>query len=288
MRRILIITGEHLMGGLAVAVAMLVGALSASAGPVQLAPHRAVYTITLDRTAAGSGVSELSGRMVYELKGSVCKGYVQTIRFVTQTESPKGKQTLMDLRSFYREDGDARRFRFETRQFQDERLAETVAGDAQRGDDKGAVRVTVKKPRHLRKTFGRDVLFPIQHTIEILEAARAGKKVYAADLYDGSEKGAKLYETTAVFGDRKPPGYNSSLPPAENGKLLDGQSAWPVSLSYFDKTTSAGDSIPEYELAFLFFENGVSRKLFIDYGSFAIKGRLTRLEMLKPDDCNNP
>jgi EipB-like len=277
--------GGRCIGWFAFGVAIISGHTVALAAAVQLAPHRAVYNITLERTAAGSGVAELTGRMVYEFKGSACKGFEQTIRFVTQTESPKGKQTLMDLRSYYHEDGDAGRFRFETRQFQDERLAETVSGNARRGSNKGAVRVTVKKPRQLQKTFGHHVLFPIQHTIEILEAARAGAKVYVADLYDGSEKGGKLYETTAVFGDRKPPGYNASLPSAVNGKLLDGQASWPVSLSYFDKSKGADDSIPEYELAFLFFENGVSRKLFIDYGSFAIKGRLTRLEMLKPDKC---
>jgi hypothetical protein len=270
---------------LAFGLALMSGHAAAIAAPVQLSPHRAVYNITLERTAAGSGVAELSGRMVYEFKGSACKGFEQTIRFVTQTESPKGKQTLMDLRSYYHEDGDAARFRFETRQFQDERLAETVSGNARRGRDKSGVRVTVKKPRRLQRTFGRHVLFPIQHTIEILEAARAGAKVYVADLYDGSEKGGKLYATTAVFGDRKPPGHNASLPKAVNAKVLDGQASWPVSLSYFDKKKGADDSVPEYELAFLFFENGVSRKLFIDYGSFAIRGRLTRLDMLKPDTC---
>ena len=30
--------------------------------------------------------------------------------------------------------------------------------------------------------------------------------------------------------------------------------------------------LPVYELSFLFFENGVSRKLFIDYGEFAMQG----------------
>ena len=131
-----------------------------------------------------------------------------------------------------------------------------------------------------------NVLFPIQHTREILEAARAGRRIYSSDLYDGSEKGAKIYETTAVLGDRKPPGYNTALPPVVNGKALDSQAAWPVSLSYFGKERRARDAVPEYELAFLFYENGVSRKLFIDYGSFAIKGRLVRLKMLDGGTCS--
>jgi EipB-like len=41
---------------------------------VVLAPHKAVYDFALARAAAG-GVSEMTGRMVYELTGSPCEGY---------------------------------------------------------------------------------------------------------------------------------------------------------------------------------------------------------------------
>ena len=62
-----------------------------------LAPHRAVYEITLDRSRGGSGVSDMSGRMVYELKGSECEGYTQTMRFVTRMTN----QEAIDRRDRY-------------------------------------------------------------------------------------------------------------------------------------------------------------------------------------------
>ena len=43
--------------------------------------------------------------------------------------------------------------------------------------------------------------------------------------------------------------------------------------------------MPVYELSFLFFENGVSRKLFIDYGEFAIQGELKEITFLAPSKC---
>lgn len=255
--------------------------------PVKLAPHRAVYELSLERSAAGSGVTELSGRMVYELKGNDCKGYEQRTRFVTRTQNQKGDETLTDLRSLYVESGDATRFRFDTTQYQNDRLTEQTTGEARRKED-GApeLRVNIKKPIRKRTSLkGADILFPIEHTKALLAAALAGKRIFVADLYDGSEKGLKVFETTAVVGDRKAAGAKSDLPALKNGAVLDRQPSWPVSLSYYAKDGVKGDAVPEYEIAFQLYENGVSRKLFIDYGNFAIRGVLSHLEMLEPGKC---
>ena len=52
-----------------------------------------------------SGVTELSGRMVYELKGNDCKGYEQRTRFVDEntyewsgTNIQGGREPLPDLK----------------------------------------------------------------------------------------------------------------------------------------------------------------------------------------------
>ncbi|WP_032450615.1 EipB family protein, partial [Brucella pinnipedialis] len=45
------------------------GAASA-ASAVRLVPHRAIYDLTLDRADEKSGISGLTGRMVYEFNGS--------------------------------------------------------------------------------------------------------------------------------------------------------------------------------------------------------------------------
>jgi hypothetical protein len=43
--------------------------------------------------------------------------------------------------------------------------------------------------------------------------------------------------------------------------------------------------VPVYELTFLFFENGVSRQLFIDYGEFALQGEIKEITFLEPKKC---
>ena len=72
------------MGALALAAECSAASVPAAAQTILLAPHRAVYEMTLVTTRGGTGVTAVSGRIVYELTGSVCEGYTQNMRFVTQ------------------------------------------------------------------------------------------------------------------------------------------------------------------------------------------------------------
>ena len=108
----------------------------------------------------------------------------------------------------------------------------------------------------------------------------AGKTSFRADLFDGSEKGEKVYDTISMIGARKPPGANRALRVVQNAEALDAVAAWPVSIAYFEPGSDNSDAVPVYELSFLFFANGVSRKLYIDYGEFGLKGTLTEIQFL--------
>jgi hypothetical protein len=61
--------------------------------------------------------------------------------------------------------------------------------------------------------------------------------------------------------------------------------AWPVSIGYFEPGSDHTDAVPAYELSFLFFENGVSRQLFIDYGEFSMRGDLKEIVFHPPSKC---
>ena len=270
----------------AIGLTPLVADAAGPAEPATLAPHRAVYEITLDKARAGAGMSDLTGRMVYELTGSACDGYTQTMRFVTRMISQEGEPSVSDLRSTTVEDTTAKTFKFNSSQYKDDQQTEVTAGDAVRQAPDVPIKVEVAKPKKLALTIGADALFPVQHSIALLDAARAGKSIFSADLFDGSEKGEKVYATTAVIGGRVAPGKAAKTPDVKNTEKLDTLAAWPISLSYFDKKADKSDGTPSYELAFLFFENGVSQRLFIDYGDFSIRGALKDLTFLDAPPCN--
>lgn len=252
---------------------------------IELAPHRAVYDMTLERSAAGSGVVELTGRMVYEITGNACQGYKQNTRFVTRSVDQSGQQSIMDLRSKFWEDGRGRTFRFDTDHYRNEQLTEKSAGTAERDDGRNGVKIRISSPQRKNLDLSDEILFPIQHTLRLLQAAHRGETIFIADIYDGSEKGAKVYATTAVMGVKKTGSFNADLNRIKNNKALQGLAAWPVSLAYFEQHKEQADAVPSYELGFLFYENGVARNLFIDYGHFAIRGKLAALEMLASSDC---
>lgn len=254
--------------------------------PVVLAPHRAIYEITLDQARGGSGVSDLSGRMVYELTGSACEGFTQNMRFVTRMTNQEGAASLTDMRSSSWEDAIAKSFKFNSTQYRDAKLSETTEGDASRGSKAVEGKVELTKPEKKGIALKSNVYFPIQHSIALIEAARKGDAVFQADLYDGSEKGAKTYATTSYIGRPQPVGYNKKLRVLANADKLDSLRSWPVSISYFEEGAEKKDATPSYELAFLYFENGVSRRLFIDYGDFAIRGELKELTFLEPGKCD--
>lgn len=275
------------LGGAALLTAPAVPSRAQSPNAVgsDLAPHRAVYEIALADARNGTSITDMSGRMVYELTGSACDGYTQNMRFVTRITNQEGAATVTDMRTSSWEDAVAKAFRFNSSQFKDTKLEEAIDGDANRAEPHGEVKVELSKPSKKAVRLKRDTYFPVQHSIALLAAARKGSRIFVADLYDGSEKGEKVYSTTSFIGKQKPPGYNLNLPGVENTGKLNDMRSWPISISYFEDSAGRADAIPSYELAFLYFENGVSRRLFIDYGDFSVHGVLKKLTFLEPSKC---
>jgi hypothetical protein len=257
-----------------------------SGAATKLVPHRAVYDITLDRAKGGAGVSDLAGRMVYELTGSACVGYTQTMRFVTRMTNQEGQQTVSDLRSSSWEDAAAAHFRFNSTQYRNEKLSEATDGEARRKSPSAEVQVELTKPGKKELRLKAGLMFPMQHSIALIDAARAGLSTLTTDLYDGSDKGEKVYSTTAQIGKMRPAGANAKLPPVKGTEILDKVTAWPVSISYFEPNSDSQDAVPAYEISFIYFENGVSRQLLIDYGEFSIRGSLRSIEFLAADKCD--
>jgi hypothetical protein len=229
-------------------------------------------------------VSELKGRLVYELKGSACDGFEQRMRFVTRTTNSEGKTAISDRRSEFREKLDARDFSFTMTNFVNRRRDEDVRGEAERtADGKTSVRIT--RPQRKTLTYDQSAIFPIGHLVKLLERATAGDRILTAYVFDGAEKGEKLYATTTAIGALQKTGANAGLPEVDGADALDQVPAWPVSMSYFTTDAVNSDGLPTYEIAFLLFENGVSRRLNIDYGTFSMSGTLTSLEMLERKAC---
>ncbi|MBJ7536032.1 cell envelope integrity EipB family protein [Rhodomicrobium vannielii ATCC 17100] len=277
--------------GLSACVALSCAPASAQEKPaeaIELAPHRAVYELVLDRTGAGSNISDIRGQLTYDFTGSACQGYTLNTRLVTEIYDREGKQSTTDTRSESVEDGEGRRFRFNTSQYMNKspKPADATSGLAVRAPKGGreTVTVTLYKPKKGSFTLPGNIYFPTQHSIAILKAAKAGDTRLQADFFDGSDKGTKIYETTTVIGAPLQLAANAQLPTIKNAEILDSIQSWPVVVSYYEQNGKK-DGLPTYEVSFRIYANGVSRKLTLDYGAFALSGELSAIEFLPSKPC---
>ncbi len=248
----------------------------------ELASHRAVYELKLATTRGKTAVAA-RGRILYDFSGSACEGYKLEFRQVSELDNGEGRVTLSDLRSNTFEDAAAKNYQFNSQNYLNQRLVDSVDGKAERESNR--IAVTLSKPKDKTLDLEATIVFPTEHVRRIIEAARAGKTILEFPIYDGSETGEKVYNTLTVIGRTIEPGVK--VPPDAAGKehALDGLKRWPVTVSYFDKSKNMGEQIPVYSISFELYENGISRALLLDYNDFAIAGELTTLDVRESKAC---
>jgi hypothetical protein len=275
---------------LAVCIAPVQGYQQAAAAPpadqVLLAPHRAIYDLKLAKSRGSRGIEGVRGRILYDFSGSACEGYQLQFRQVSELDSGEGKAALSDLRSTTWEDGEGRKFRFNSENLFNERRTDIVDGHAER--NKKAVAVSLNKPKEKNFTVPSTAVFPTEHMRRIIAAAREGKSVLDFPVYDGSESGEKLYNTLTVIGHAIAPGDKAPTDASAKISALSKLARWPVTISYFDKTdkkSEEGEETPVYSITFELYENGISRSLILDYTDFTISGEMTSLEMKNAKPC---
>jgi hypothetical protein len=257
-------------------------ALAEAAPGLPLVAHRAAYDISLEDSSGPSSSSAqapiaATGLIAYEFRGSACEGYTSNFRQMTEMERSEGDPIAMQVNANSFEDGAGKsmRFQIDSKSAQD---TPPVAGTATRGDDDD-MRVVLTKPKAETLDFGREVLFPTQHIERLIELAKRGGGPMQARVYDGSETGAKIFATMSVVGKEATKPDEDT----ETASALSGIRRWPVVISYFDEAKT--DAPPDYTLSFDLYENGVSGSLRLDYGAFALRARLRKLEILPATGC---
>ena len=254
---------------------------------VVLAPHRAIYDLKLSKSSGSRGIQAVRGRIVYDFSGNACDGYELNFRQVSELDSGEGKDALSDLRSTTWEDGEARKFRFNSENKLNDNPAEVVDGAAER--NASTVAIELKKPKSRKFTVPVDAVFPTEHMRRIVLAARDGKTVLEFPVYDGSETGEKLYNTLTIIGRAIEPGQKPVSDAAAKIPEMAALRRWPVTISYFEKkdekAEQSGEQTPVYAISFELYENGISRGLILDYNDFTITGEMSSLEMKKEKSC---
>ena len=238
-----------------------------------LAPHRAVYDLTLDEASDRSGITGLSGRMVYEFNGSACEGYTVNFRFVTQINTNEATR-LTDQQTTTFEDAEGKSFSFVTKSFVDQSLDKEVKGTATLGA--AGLEVDLDKPEENTIALAK-TQFPTQHLIELINKAETGETFYETNLFDGSEEADEVMTTTVIVGKKS--GAKTGDPESPVLKDLAAEQYWPVDIAYFSDAGKGGEEVPQYRISFKLHPNGLTRDLVMDYGDFSMTGKLVNLSL---------
>ncbi len=263
-----------------IAVVLLAGAV-VPVSAATLTAHRAIYDLVLDPERPGTQVDKARGRIAFQLTGSLCEGYTILLRQVTSLDTGEGQVTVSDLRSESWENAASTNYRFKTQNFVNRQIREDVSGTVVKQKN-NALAVRVSKPKAASFVLPGRIYLPTEHTRAMLAAAERGEKLLSANIYDGSPDGRKIYETLTVIG--------AAVTPADTeqplSRALKGLKRYPVVTSYFE--AGKADRVPAYTLAFDLYENGVSSALRLNYGNFALKGKLQSVELLPVKPCKAP
>ncbi|CAN7285076.1 cell envelope integrity EipB family protein [Agrobacterium genomosp. 3] len=256
---------------------------AANALPVavpDLVAHRAVYDLELKDASDRSGIEGMTGRMVYEFTGSACQGYKTDFRFVTQINTGDAVR-MTDQQTTTFEDLTAKKFTFETKSYTDDKLDKEVQGAAIDGTDGMKVDLTRPDARQVSLVASE---FPTQHMFQVIEHAKQGKRIFESRIFDGSDDGDESLITSTLVGKSQTPKDGD----ADAGKAGDFAKAafWPVTIAYYNDKTGT-DALPIYRMSFKLYENGITRDLTMDYGDFVLTGKLAKLDILKPETCEN-
>jgi EipB-like len=262
--------------------ATLLGGFGVSAQAVTLASHRAIYDLQVSRVDSGSGYSNVEGRLAYEVTGSACEGWAVNYRIANRYVQPEKAAQLLDTQLTTWESGDGLEMNLSQKQFVDSNLDSEERLNVKRPKAGVEAKGVMTKPKDLEFTVSPDAVFPSTHQTRLLDQAAKGVTRDVSLVFDGSD-GEKTYKAISFIGKKRAPGTFAVDIANPQTEPLRGIASWPMTISYYAADNSS--ETPVYQASFNIYENGVSTDLVLDYGSYALKGKLTKLDMLKSDPC---
>jgi hypothetical protein len=248
-----------------------------AAQAIDIAPHRALYTMTLGTSKSNSGVIGARGTMVYEW-GETCDGWTIQQRYRLRMQYAESDEVEISSNYVTWEAKDGLRYRFNERKMRNGEVDEEIRGEARLdGPGKGGV-AEFTRPSSSRIDLAPGTIFPTKHTIELIEHAAAGDQFLARNVFDGSGEESSVEITAAIAAEQD---ASAGSGPAKSPLLQ--RPSWRVRLAFFPAGSTSEQ--PDYELGMRLHDNGVSRDMVLDYSDFAIKARLDEIEALPKPSC---
>lgn len=262
--------------------AVIVCGIPGGAAAIDIAPHRAIYEMSLDSVRSGSAIADVNGRMMFEW-ADACDGWTIQQRFLLRFLYAEGGEMEMNTSYVTWEAKDGLSYRFNVRKLINGQLDEEVKGDARIAGPGASGVARFSLPEEVKIDLPPGTMFPTSHTLAVMERAEAGERFFARMIFDGVDaEGAT--EVSAVVGKPLEREAEAADLDADAQALIQG-AGWPILLAFFPAGSDGDGLLPDYQMRLELLENGVARNMLIDYGDFSVVSELTDLEPMPAARC---
>ncbi len=267
------------LAGLTAVLSVLVPAagVPAFAAP-RIAPHIAIYKLSLGKSSGGQAVTHANGRIEFKWSEG-CDGWTISQRTLMVLSNSQGRdlQSSWTLDAWESKDGLS--YRFVVRRAEGGHDPVETRGKARLdGPDQGG-RVDYSAPEERMVVLPKGTVFPTRHSIDVLAAAARRELLLWRTVFDGTGAGG-LFGVNAAVAQTIPAG----TAPSFDSPLIAGVQSWRMRLAYFNVDQQTAE--PDHEQALRLYANGVVDELEFDYSDFALEASLERLEALPSPDCS--
>jgi hypothetical protein len=245
-----------------------------------LVGHKAVYDIKLLSSKNGSQIVGIGGQMTFSWQPS-CDGWITDSSFKLRYDYADTDPSFIESHFTTHESKDHKELQFSSRRINNGKDDEKIRGSA---TTKKALYILPKPETHI---FAPATIFPTKHTLNLIDAARTGKKFIVAHVFDGSDIEGVMDISTVIGKPQigqlfvRPTQDKTELKSVDQ-TLLKGTS-WPLRMAFFAVTEEQPNA--DYEMSLVLHENGIISDMIIDYSDFTIRQKLVSLKAIPNEGC---
>lgn len=242
----------------------------------ELLSHRVIYDLELKHAESSSDIAAVDGRMVLEwLEG--CIGYSTNQVIKMRIQRGNGPPIFSDFSVVSWEERSGNTFRFLIRNIINGQLIEEYDGRAGYTMVGYPGLIQMMKPIQADIPLPSGTVFPSQHSDGLIRQAKKGANRIEMRVFDGTGESGIFDAIAFVTGHQRAGEVRTGI------DQLDIEQSWQMRMSYFKFKDLGG--IPNYEVGFRLFANGVIDQLVLDHGDFEVASNLVHFEPLKTPEC---
>lgn len=262
-------------------MAIIGAAVAAALGPAShaaladMAPHRAIYSLTLGKGSSSGRYVGLRGAVKTVLE-KTCDAWIVAEEVNMYVDTQVGGRLTQDLRYTGWESLDGRQYRFVARsKTNDER--KTFKGNA-RAHPESPGEAVYTMPRKMTMALPPGTHFYFGLTTWLIERAQAGVSRAETIVFDGTDDEGPQRATAFIIplpeGGRKD---DEAM-----GPLLE-RPGWSIRLAFYPVGGRA--AAPDYEVQAVILDNGVTPRMELVFTGFTAIQKLEKIEALESPSC---